>query len=876
MGSALKYRMAVFEIYSESGTLQATGTQGIGFALASTGSVTLVDDGQTHPQPLVAASITVNATNPVLAFNAPVPTNVIYQSSSGSTHTFWLRARSSSPVGVQYWIFDTAQGSILDPTMSGIEFALWDGFGVKTFDAKTAMLRVVTTNETTMPQDGDVPYGNNPGGVGNSVSQVTVPAGRTYAVIQSTGAFINTQYDTGSYSNSEGRPSQNVIRPDDPGGTGPSSNWRYQNLESYHSSAVNNGSTITVGMTQFERFSDWYPRGSTPVFNVNGAARHTIIDVTGYTSAAPVNPGTITVGVNATSRTVTNGGAATISQSTTPSVTASASAGTAPYSYTWQRTSGSELVVANGSSTAATFSTSTSNQAQGTTRDAIWRCRVTDAAGRVGYSPEVTFTHIAQAYSFNVDPNPINPNALSGTTPNNSLALSTSFQITGITQPITLRVTGFNWSGNLSTARQVVYQRPIGTTTWNLVGQYSVVGYTSEGNFLDFTCANNTEVQVLVEGTTTSGIRSATWTYRIRNVTTSVNLADRNVSITVDNDNNYNVGPDLTPDAFTGYPSSHTINTNEHTAWSGYNQNVTGITAPITLRVERYSYSGNIDSILIHVYLDKRDGLGWQHQGSINPKLGGLQYLDVVVHPGWAIHTPIQATTNGGRQQATFQKVIWNLSTSPTYQVVTQNVSVTVDADNNYNLPIYTANPMSFSGVSTYDYPNSLGTGYFTNAATLTGPNRSITLRAGLAYTYAYVRAKQQWGDGQADNYQITSTSGSLYVYANNQYRGAITHPYLSGSGGDGATGWSYVDFTANPGDQISFYLDHPDPNRLGDGFGGTLSHVAGSILLDNVSAGQRLATFSHNNVGYGPDMPRGGGWDPGPGDPGGPIVITP
>jgi hypothetical protein len=878
MGSALKYWMAVFEIYSEAGTLQATGTQGVSFALASTGNVTLVDDGQTHPQPLVAASITVTATNPVLAYNAPVHTNVIYQSSSGSTHTFWLRARSNSPVGVQYWIFDTAQGSMIDSTMTGIEFALWDELGVKTFDAKTAMLRVATTHETTMPQDGDVPFGNNPGGVGTNVAQIAVPAGRTYAVIQSTGAFINTMYDTGSYSNSSNPPSQVVVRPDDPDGSGPSSNWRYQNLESYHSSALNNGNTITVGMTQFERWSGWYPRGSTPHFNVNGQARHTIIDVTGYVSSGPVNPGTVTVNVNATSRSVSTGGAAVISYSTTPSVTASASGGTAPYAYSWQRTIGSELIEANGSVTSAAFSTGTANQAQDTTRDANWRCRVTDAAGRVGYSPEVTFTHVAQAFSQSVTPTPVG--TLAAITPSTAshIAYGTprDFRITGITQAITLRVTKATTSNSGSLVKKYLYVAISndGTNFTNLAT------LANDNQSYDFSVSNGQYVRLSIEVETSSGMARTQWNVTVSNVTGGGTVTTMAVDATVDNDNNYNVVQNQ-PAPLT--LQNITINTNDHTGNGGTDTGLTGFNQNITLRVERYAFSGFLDSAVVNVYRGPvHNQWGpWTFIGGFYPQNSGLQYIDVPVSPGQRLHYTVAAATNGGRQQGSWEMAVWNLTRGE--RISTTQVSVTVDADNNYNVPTYTANAMSFSGLNTYAFEHSAPAYIGSTAQTLSGPNRAVQMRVHMNYNYVYTQAKNQWGDGQPDNWTNTSSSGALQVIINGTYRAQCAHNNISGTGANGATGYATCDFTMNPGDTIQLYLDHRDPMRLGDGHGGTISHLAGNIAVDNLSSGQRLANFNHNNLARGPDLMRNTGPGPGdpggpgdPWDPGGPIVITP
>jgi hypothetical protein len=64
------------------------------------------------------------------------------------------------------------------------------------------------------------------------------------------------------------------------------------------------------------------------------------------------------------------------------------SGGTAPYAYQWQRLSGSEFIIASDPSDSATdfrWDGSLSSPP----RVATWRCRVTDAASAVVYSPNV-------------------------------------------------------------------------------------------------------------------------------------------------------------------------------------------------------------------------------------------------------------------------------------------------------------------------------------------------------------------------------------------------------------------------------------------------------------------------------------------------------
>ena len=214
------------EIYSEDGGVQVLGDGGITFGLSHADSVVLTDDGANHPQPMVTAAVTVTGTNPVFAFKANGNINVDRVTVSGSTFTFRLRAQSSQPIGLQYWIFDTAAAAAKDPSMADIEAAFYDQYGVKTFDAAASMMRAVDVINTGSPPE-DIPHGYADLA---ALSEYEQPQGRVYAVVQSTGAIAMTQYDTGAYSYSQFPPGGPEIG--DGSEPGPGARWRYQRLES--------------------------------------------------------------------------------------------------------------------------------------------------------------------------------------------------------------------------------------------------------------------------------------------------------------------------------------------------------------------------------------------------------------------------------------------------------------------------------------------------------------------------------------------------------------------------------------------------------------------------------------------------------------------
>jgi YD repeat-containing protein len=72
-----------------------------------------------------------------------------------------------------------------------------------------------------------------------------------------------------------------------------------------------------------------------------------------------------------------------------PPVTVSVSGGASPYVYAWQRVSGdTQTTVVNPTSASTTWSRTVSSY--WTDYTSVWRCKVTDSAGTVVYSPNVT------------------------------------------------------------------------------------------------------------------------------------------------------------------------------------------------------------------------------------------------------------------------------------------------------------------------------------------------------------------------------------------------------------------------------------------------------------------------------------------------------
>lgn len=543
-----------FMVRRPGGALQIS-TADFALQLASYGSLILTDDGGTHPQPMVTGSVTVSGNSPVMAFRGEDGAEISLRSvsRSGSQFTFHFACRASSPVGLIHWIFDTTQQGLALNTDAAL--VLKDNTGVKTFDSRVYAMNVLTTREASTE---------------GSASTVSPSGGQSLAVIQSTSGWRQTMYDLGGYNSSVSEPSGAVIgdvQVPRPAGT----RWVYMKLESYHATTTFSGGSATVGMQRFEDFEDWYPVDQQPHDSRWGKARHTIINVAGLPAAAMPNPSEIAVSVSAVVREVSTqsaGSANTIS----PASVANGSGGTAPYSYLWQYVSGSTLIAAYDVTSSASFRTQSLNQPAGETRETVWRCRVTDAAGRVGYSQPVTFRHAVERVDY--IPDPINFQNASVSVPGEVAAVISNYQaLDGITHPITLRFK-FTYSGNLSAGGFYIH-----SATRN---GFIAAGVLGSGQ-LDVSVNPGEQICIYCDGSTTSGRRSGQWSVNVTNLSSAGAAIDTvTLNITVDSDNNYNVADyTLDPGAISFYNNTkHSTKDDDNLAFgggyaTGINQNIT-------------------------------------------------------------------------------------------------------------------------------------------------------------------------------------------------------------------------------------------------------------------------------------------------------------
>lgn len=703
-----------------SGLVQLSSVD-ICYQLASIGSAILLDSGTAQPQPIVVGEVTVSGTNPILAFRASegVPVTVRSVSTSGSNVTYRFQATSSNPVGIIYWCFDVASNS--SPQFTGPRMRTWTQQGVKTFDSYAYAMRLSTSG-----------------------------SGSNVAVVQS--MYANRWTFTNLGNTGDGQ-------------------WIIQSTRSQSAARFNANGTIDTGLIPYATTTvRTNPANGMPNNEEWGDSAHTFIDIQGLPSASMPSQTSLNVSASASLRAVSVDGGVAV-HSVTPAVTVSVTGGNGAYSYTWQKVSGSTEIVSYGPENTANFQTQA--YINPGTVDAVWRCRVQDTAGRVGYSPEVTFRHTVTWVDR--EPNTITMAALSLVTNDYQGWTNTGqFTVSGISEAIVLRFTRGNQvdSGGIFTRRLYIFHTTNNGASWT---EYTI-GAGANGT-ADITVNAGDQIHIRAFCDTTSGRGDTSFTGYITNLTTGTALAQFNVTGTVDLDNNYNnFVPDVVADWINLPVISGVVNENDY-SWSttsyGTHQ-VLGINQPVTLRFERYNYSGNLDALYIDVFTAP-PGQEFQHHGYFAAHVndGQYHYLDVpnVVNGTRVAFNP-HAISNSGRRSGQCDLVIHNNTSGHTIARANGN-SFTVDNDNNWNVaPIYTPNPVDWGNTSLTSPDSTVWAD--TNTVTITGINQPITLR------------------GTVSNSTGTG-AGELEVWVNGAWRGGSTN----------LNNGSWTAATVNNGDQV-------------------------------------------------------------------------
>ncbi|WAC59619.1 beta strand repeat-containing protein [Brevundimonas sp. SL130] len=393
---------------------------------------------------------------------------------------------------------------------------------------------------------------------------------------------------------------------------------------------------------------------------------------------------------------------------------------------------------------------------------------------------------------------------ISGTSSStNFVTGGTALPLNGVNSNVTLRGTITNLSGNLSAGSRL--------EMWvNGVMRYHSTNL-GNGSWPGGEFAPGETVQFVARAVSADGAqRLGSYTVTVQNLTTGQTIDTFTVAQTA-------AAPDYTPEVFNDFTDQNAV-TNDPTIWFGPAQTVTGINQPVTLRVERYNYSGNFNEIYVNVYRDS--GSGWVHQGSFDPRNSGYQYVDFTVNNGDKVHYAVDARTYEGRKTGTMNMVVWNLSQpGGAAQLSNRTATMTVDNDNNYNIPDYTLDGISIPTLSVTSNDNAA----WTNTAMLTvaGINRPVTLR--------FTRGNQ------SDSFAAGSTgTRRLHVFhSTNNGASWIEHVLTDAS--------AVLDVTVNNGDLIhTRALFETTTGRGQSSFSG---------YITNLQTGAQLAAFNVSGV---------------------------
>jgi len=380
--------------------------------------------------------------------------------------------------------------------------------------------------------------------------------------------------------------------------------------------------------------------------------------------------------------------------------------------------------------------------------------------------------------------------------------------LNGINRNISLRGTITGLSGNLSAGSRL--------EMWvNGVFRYHSTNL-GNGSWAGGDFAPGENVQFVARAVSADGAqRSGSYTVTVQNITTGQTVDTFSVAQTA-------AAPDYTPDAFNDFTDQNAV-TDAPTIWFGPAQTVTGISRPITLRVERYNYNGNFNEIYVSVYRDS--GAGWVRQGEFDPRnTAGYQYVDFTVNNGDKIHYAVDARTHEGRKTGSMNMVVWNLSQpGGSVQLSSRNVNMTVDNDNNY--PIRNVAPIDWDN-AWFETNADIGAGA-TSYRAIAGVEADITIRADI-----------QNITGQGYN---LADGGHFYIVS--ATRGNLAwKPWRDGGS---------LSAMVQPGEQIRFYTDaFTSQGRKQFGFDVQVYNATTGAYIDHHY--QSGIVDADNNWGYG------------------------
>lgn len=834
------------EYFGQAGNKQAS-TDRFTMGLSGHGALLMTDTGSIHPQPRVRGQITVTGVNPVVVIR-PSTRNAIFLENFNVTNgvsKFAFGAVSSQPVAFQYWVFDVASQAVKDPDFAGMGVQVFDPSVTLTYDAAMDTLDIQGLVEVAPSPSQTSANGNNVDYYDLATfASIPVPSGRQYGVAFCGAAYTFGTKSYGQYSQYPWGGMDEI--PDynpDPVITPPNANYVRTRLDTLWPGAQLYGDTLEVGMGQVEYFNGWTPvNGYQEEVRSYGVARFIVVDVTELSTAGlPTSPGTPTVQVNATERRVTTNGPATTTIS--PEATITISGGSAPYTIQWENVGGSSYVGANGSATSASFSTAVYQQQPDTSYSSIWRARVVTATGVVGYSPDVTFVHVAEAYSEDFTPNTLALVPLTLVSNANQQATSDVCDVVGFNQPITLRVERYNFSGAIDAAAVYVYTAPLGTTNWVHRGTFDPRGANGDIRCVDFQIDGPCRLHYVIDSVSFRGRKD----YSIDLVVWRLGMPGREavqistgkrVTVTVDADNDYNrVAPISVPN-LTGYVSN-----DPELYTDGRFFQVNGFAGSVYLRFQRNYYTlsqsgGIVTRRLLVFHSTTGSGGPWTSYfvGAGTPEAAN-PFTDVQCSPGDWFYVQGWITTGNGRGSASWgNDIYWHDGVTIQGHLANFQISGTVDNDDNFYAPDYNLDAIDWPGQGA-NTNESVGA-WVGEYRALSGINQNIRLRVEIRN----VTGLNGFPRGDVGNFYIISES-----------RGNLGDPTRGGQQGVSWVGNPNIYADVQPGERIRFYTDvATGSGRRDTGFDVFVyNDTTGAFIDHHYSAGIVDADDNYNRLSF-------------------------
>lgn len=386
-------------------------------------------------------------------------------------------------------------------------------------------------------------------------------------------------------------------------------------------------------------------------------------------------------------------------------------------------------------------------------------------------------------------------------------------QITGINRPITVRVAVSGVTGNLSDYRTQLHYNPAGSASSG--GPWSHANLKN-GQSVDFTMTNGQWIYFDVWGSTTSGRRSGSWTTTITNVSTGQVIDTFKTTITVDNDDNFNVA-DYTPDPMSW--SDMTLSTNEHYVQAAPpSKTITGINQPIRIRAEVLNVTGDISAGGIYIM---KNG---QAVGSYDIWTDGYGLREADYINGDVFNVIVDAQTVSGRKTGRCRVLITNVSTNSTLGEFWINFTVDANDDYNKNSGIPATDWMDLDHSYTSTSGMSSIPNYTTgNAKTISGlnPGQTATLTLSGSASGTAMAFVEIIKNGSGQGLKLYSPEGSTTVQNN------------------------YTGVTVQNGDSIAFRCGVG--GRLAYSWEGQVSQDKTLNVTVNASLGGVIDTFTFN-----------------------------